>query len=332
MDVSVIIVNYKTPALLLRCVQSIVAHTKGVAYEVVVIDNHSEDNSRELLEANGLKVIWKDSGYNSGFARANNMGLKMAQGNYALLFNSDAFLQTDALTGLWNYYRQLETTQQKPGLLGCKIVNESGALLRGTHIGFPGIQKLVNANPFVIVLKRLLGNNSKQTQTTEAEKLHYVNHEADIISGACVFTNLNILKSEGLFLDEDFFLYSEDVEWSYRYKKNGYHNFFTADVEIVHQDSASTTIPQRKLNQIMIAEWLLMYKMHGRLYFTLYMQLLLFNRWLDFVLEKRDISKREKAGAAYGVFKKVFDKYYGFILQNYVHRKVEHPPFLKYEE
>jgi GT2 family glycosyltransferase len=334
MDVSVIIVNYKTPALLLRCVQSIVKHTKGVAYEVVVVDNHSEDNSRELLEAHGLKVVWKDSSYNSGFARANNMGLKMAQGNYALLLNSDAFLQNDALTGLWNYYRQLETTQQKPGLLGCKIVNERGALLRGTHIGFPGIQKLVNANPFVIVLKRLLGNNSKQTQTTEAEKLHYVNHEADIISGACVFTNLQVLKEQSLYLDEDFFLYSEDVEWSYRYKKKGFRHFFTSDTEICHTDSGSTTANSFKAMQMLISRWLFIYKAYGLFYYKLYMWLLRLNLFLDDLFYKEAKSSKAQVNAALKRQKEkaAWNKYASLIPSCYTRAPSSAQNFLAYVE
>lgn len=331
MDVSILIVNYKTPQLLLRCVQSIVAHTKGVSYEVIVVDNHSEDNSRALLQANGLSVIWKDVNYNSGFARANNIGLKTAQGNYVLLLNSDAFLNSDAVTGMWQYYRNLES-KYKTGLLGCKIVNESGKLLRGTHRGFPGIKKVVNANALVIRLKRLVGTDSKPKQSDEAEKLHYTNHEADIVSGACVFANLQTLKQEGLFLDEDFFLYSEDVEWSFRYRQKGYRNFFTAEVEIVHQDSASTAIPERKRAQIMIAQWLLILKMYGTTYFTVYMQMLRFNKWLDYLLEKKDISKGEKAAANYTRFKKVFDKYYSFIRQHYIGARNEQAPYLKYEE
>lgn len=332
--VSIVLVNYKTPDLLLRCVRSVYKYCNAELIEIIVVDNFSEDESLTLLEREFPQVQTLQMDYNSGFARGNNRGLRLAKGKYALLLNSDAFFNSDAVGGLIDYYIKLETNDN-PGLLGCHIVNEHGELLRGTHIGFPGIKKLVNANPIVIYLKKRLGvdiNAETQRSMNEQEKLHYQNHEADIVSGACVFFNLQVLKADNLFLDEDFFLYSEDVEWSNRYKKKGYKNHFTTHATIVHKDSGSSVVATNKRMQITISEWLLMLKIRGVIYYVAYMLFFRLNLWLDTLLANRyretvaDVATGEREEIA-----RVWNKYFLYIVKTYWLQKASNRPFLRYE-
>lgn len=332
--VSIVLVNYKTPGLLLRCVRSVYKHCSAEFIEVIVVDNFSEDDSLILLKKEFPQVKSIQMNYNSGFARGNNAGLHLAKGKYALLLNSDAFFNSDAVGGLLDYYIKLEANDN-PGLLGCHIVNEYGELLRGTHIGFPGIKRLMNANPIIIYLKKRLGvdiNAETQRSTNEQEKLHYQNHEADIVSGACVFFNLQVLKADNLFLDEDFFLYSEDVEWSYKYKGKGHKNHFTTHASIVHKDSGSSVVATNKRMQITISEWLLMLKIHGVIYYLVYMLLFRLNFWLDDLLANR--SRETVANVATGEreeIARVWNKYFLYIVKTYWLQKASNRPFLKYE-
>ena len=96
-NVSVIIVNYKTPELILDCLYTIYEQTKVVSFEVIIVDNDSQDNSQFVIQNQYPDVQWIQMNYNSGFARANNAGIKAAAGEYVLLLNSDTLILENAL-------------------------------------------------------------------------------------------------------------------------------------------------------------------------------------------------------------------------------------------
>jgi GT2 family glycosyltransferase len=139
--ISIIIVNYKTPQLLLECVRSIVDTTKELSYEIVIVDNHSEDESEILIATNFPNVKWINSGYNAGFARANNLGIKKSTGEFIFLLNPDTILSYDYLARMINYH-ELLSKKEKVGLLTARILSSvDNSLLVGTGIGFAGIKK-----------------------------------------------------------------------------------------------------------------------------------------------------------------------------------------------
>jgi glycosyltransferase involved in cell wall biosynthesis len=120
-DVSIIIVNYETPRLVKECVESVICQSRdGVAFEVIIVDNHSADGSVHWLrqELTGVFVI--ESKENLGFGRANNLGVSRARGEYVFLLNSDTILLTDVVGQLYHYsgIQSLGTTHQKPSDLG----------------------------------------------------------------------------------------------------------------------------------------------------------------------------------------------------------------------
>ncbi|HVV03782.1 MAG TPA: glycosyltransferase [Puia sp.] len=95
---SIIIVNYKTPELVIDCLRTVYAQAGRPDFEVIVIDNASGDDSRERILHAFPNVRWSDMGYNAGFARANNAGIRMSQGDTVLLLNSDTLVEGDAIT------------------------------------------------------------------------------------------------------------------------------------------------------------------------------------------------------------------------------------------
>src|SRR5688500_15595084 len=97
MDLSIILVNYKSPHLALDCIKSIYQETKKLSFEIIVVDNFSEDNSREVILQKYPAVIWIQMPYNAGFARANNAGIKAANGTYVLILNTDTIILDGAL-------------------------------------------------------------------------------------------------------------------------------------------------------------------------------------------------------------------------------------------
>lgn len=289
-NVSVVIVNYKTPDLVNKCIDSIKHYSTGFNYEIIVVDNDSHDNSRQQVTNKHVDITWIDAGYNSGFARGNNMGLRQATGQFALLINSDTRLEQNSIGYLLNFYQKNER-QLNLGLVGCRLISEERELLIGSHADFPSLMKVFNANPLVIRLNRLLKYDPdiKKTKNIQsARKTHYTNHKVSVVSGACVFFNREKLHLENLYLDEDFFLYSEDTEWSYRVHKAGYTNYFYGETEIVHFNSATTSKEKSKNKQIQLSEFFYFYKTCSRFLFTLYVLCLRFNFVLNHFLLKRN--------------------------------------------
>jgi len=283
--VSIVIVNYKTPVLLKDCVQSIVQHTKDVNFEIIIVDNNSEDESEQLLKLIFPEVKWLNTGYNAGFARANNLGIRNSTGEYILLLNPDTFIKEGFIEKMLAKYKQLSETQNL-GLLGCRIISSvDGSLLVGTGRGFHGLSKYLKANPLIIKFFSKYVEKKKY----DAEKMHYKNHKVDFVSGACVMIDRKKIESYKLYLDEDFFLYYEDVEWSFRIMKSGFINYFVSDIEVYHVNSASTEANPLKNKIILASEFLYLYKTLSSFQFWLLKQLLFVNYHLNsFILKRRN--------------------------------------------
>jgi len=294
-DISIIIVHYNTLELLQQCLDSILLESKNFSYEIIVVDNASSNNPKEIILKRYPDIVWIDAGYNSGFSRGNNMGLRHAKGEYGILLNSDTILERNALFELLIFYKKKQESLNL-GLLGCRLVDEKKELLIGSHIGFPRIYKALNANSLVVFTRKKLGQNIEKNKAKSRllkSEFHSKNHSVDIVSGACVFFNIEKLKKHDLYLDEDFFLYSEDVEWSHRYKKYGFKNYFLAETEIVHKNAGSSSIKENTSMQINLSEWLLFMKIYGKIAFILYAAILSFNFLLDnFFQLKNKIFKR----------------------------------------
>lgn len=154
MQLSIIIVHYKTPQLLLECVKSIYSNTTNVDFEVMIVDNDSQDNSEDLIKQHFKNTVWINSGYNAGFARANNTGIRAAKGEYILLLNPDSFIKDDFLKNMLYFY-QRKDTDGKLGLLGCRVISSiDGSLQVGSGLGFSSFKKHIKANPIYIYLTR----------------------------------------------------------------------------------------------------------------------------------------------------------------------------------
>lgn len=327
MDLSIIIVHYKTPLLLLECVRSINKNTVELDLEVIIVDNDSQDNSESLIKDEFKYCKWVNSGYNAGFARANNTGIKTAKGEYILLLNPDTYIKGDFLKNMLYFYKKKDEGG-KLGLLGCRIVSSiDGYLLVGSGIGFPSIKKYIKANPIYIYLTRnFAANKNKYDPQTK----HYQNHEIDFVSGACVMIKKSKIVNQNLYLDEDFFLYSEDVEWSYRVKQKGFYNYFCASLEVYHVNSASTKALDSKQAQMQISEYLYYYKtLNGFGYFLLG-KIIQFN----FYLSKKLLQRKKESSKLITIEKEefTFQKYFTLIPTIYKRKIDGGKNYLRYAE
>jgi hypothetical protein len=310
-------------------VQSIFETTKELRYEVIIVDNNSEDESEQIIKGLFPDVIWINSGYNAGFARANNIGIRMAIGKYIFVLNPDAIVTKDYLFKMMNYYEELSKTHQV-GLLTSRILSSiDHSLLIGTGKHFKGIKNELSKNPIIIKVGKVF-KISRGKPSYDAFTMHYLNHEVDFVSGACAMIKRKTLIDLNLFLDEDFFLYWEDVEWSYRIKKNGLKNFFFSDTEIFHVNSASTGKSKHRNAQVRISEFLYYSKRYNLPKFYFLGMLMRFNYFLNALLLKRN--KDDKALEALKFDKLLFNQYFYQVKKLHKGKKIIARPYLKYAE
>jgi hypothetical protein len=307
---SVIIVHYKTPDLLDLCVSSLFRYSDGVDLEVIVVNNDEDTSTRDRLIAKFPDLVWIEAGYNAGFSRANNMGIRKASRDYLLILNPDAEIKEGFLQKYLAFYIDKDRDGSL-GLVGCRVISSvDGSLSVGTGTGFPSIRKLIGANPLYIYFTR---SRPKKT-SYDASIMHYTTHEVDFVSGSCEMIKREKVVKNRLFFDEDFFLYSEDVEWSHRIKSRGLKNYFLGEVEVYHVNSASTGHSQAKLFQVQVSIYLYYLKAFGLLYYLMVGFVLWLNFTMDlYFLRKSNGAELSEVAAQYSVFK----KFYFLIIKNY---------------
>lgn len=234
-DVSIIIVNYKTPVLLKNCISSIFDKTEGVNFEIIVVDNDSNDGSDPLIKENFPSVNYLQSGSNLGFGKANNIGVKIAKGRNIFFLNSDTILLNNAIKILSDYLDE----NSNVGVCGGNLFDERLKHIHSFSPRFPGIYSELDA----IINGRL--SKLKQNTTLQYNTLNYPIQVA-YICGADMMVKATVLEEAGVF-DPDFFLYFEEAELSFRIKKQGYDLFNVPQAKIIHLEGASQTSSKSKI-------------------------------------------------------------------------------------
>ncbi|WP_028544012.1 glycosyltransferase family 2 protein [Paenibacillus taiwanensis] len=232
MDLSIIIVNYNTCELTQNCLDSIYKSVTNYSYEVILIDNASKDGSVEMLRdySNTMKLI--ENRGNLGFSKANNQGIKIAQGRHILLLNSDTIVQPDTFDIMVRFMDD----NPKVGTSGCKVILPDGKLDKACKRGFPtpsatfyyvsGLAKVFPKNPRINAYHR---GDLDEDQPTPI----------DCLIGAFMLVRREAIDQVGM-LDESFFMYGEDVDWCYRIKEAGWVNYYYPLTHIVHYKRASS--------------------------------------------------------------------------------------------
>lgn len=277
--VSIVIVNYNTCDLLRNCLKSIFNYSKEISIEIIVVDNASADKSGEMVQTEFPTVKWIQTGYNAGFARANNVGIRAATGQYVLLLNSDTEFFETTLSHSLRYHQESEA-KRPTGLTSCRMVDDTGKVLLNSNTDAPFFVKLWEGNPMVILFKSWFGIEYKNYLEIKTE-LHGKEHEALWIGGAFALFNAEIFKKHNFYLDEDFFMYAEDIEWCNRISEAGFRHFFHTETTVLHYDGGSPVVSKNKLAQITISVWLCLRKVKGLPYYLAYIGLFALNFLLD---------------------------------------------------
>ena len=223
MKLSIVIVSYNVRHYLDQCLESVLRATRDIDSEIFVVDNDSKDDTVAYLKqryAQQIKLI--ESNRNLGFARANNIAIKQSVGEYVLLLNPDTFVAENALTTVIDF---LDAHPQAGGA-GVMMHNADGSIARESRRAIP--------TPYVSFMK-MIGRSDR----------YYMSHlpwdspaRIEVLSGAFCMLRRQALNKAGL-LDEDFFMYGEDIDLSYRIMKSGYENWYIP-AHIVHYKGEST--------------------------------------------------------------------------------------------
>lgn len=244
MDVSIIIVNYNTCALLKNCLNSIYNNTKGISFEILVSDNNSSDDSMKMVLSEFPDVIFIENNKNLGFGAANNRALYKATGKYIFYLNSDTLLKNNAVKYFFDYWEN-SPFKTDIGSLGCNLTDQNGRISH-SYGNFPSAYSFLKntIHDFLSVSKYTLLYILFSDKIPLCKDLNPIKYfktgSVDYITGADLF----LLNDEYAFFDEHYFMYCEEIDLQYKLNKNNKKSLLINGPEIVHLKGASATIYQ----------------------------------------------------------------------------------------
>lgn len=226
LDLSIVIISWNARQYLLDCLASIRDTAAGIAHEVIVVDNASHDGSPEAVRAQFPDVRLIETGANLGFARGNNVGVRQARGRHVALINSDVIVLPGCLQALVAFM----DAHPRVGLAGPRVLNADRTLqpscrdvptlwtYLGTALGLGPLLERAPAEGAAGAPPRPVG----------------------ILSGCFWIARAESLKTVGL-LDEDFFMYGEDLDWCIRFQRAGWQRMYVPAAEAIHFGGASSS-------------------------------------------------------------------------------------------
>ena len=226
MRLSVVFLNYNTRDLTRQALSSVLAAVEGLAVEIFVVDNASVDGSADMVAEEFPQVKLICNAANVGFAAGNNVALRQVTGEYVLLINTDTIVRRDALRTMVEFLDE----HPEAGACGCKILDPDGTLQLDSRRGFPtplaafckmsGLSRFFPKHP-LIAHYHMTYLDPEQTA------------EVEVLSGSCMMVRKAAMDQVGL-LDEDYFMYGEDIDWCYRFHQAGWKIYYVPTTEIIH--------------------------------------------------------------------------------------------------
>jgi GT2 family glycosyltransferase len=223
-SVSVVVVTFNALPWIERALESVRGH------ETIVVDHGSTDGTLELVRErfSEARLIEQE---NKGLGGGSNAGMRVASGSYFLLLNSDAWALEDAVERLAAFADE----HPEAAVVGPRLLNPDGSLQRSVR-GFPSVWRLATEYLF---LRKLAPRSRALNSFYGAGFDHDEVREAEFLMGACLLVRREAADTVGLF-DEDFFMFSEETDWCYRFRQAGWHVLFTPEAEFVHVGGATT--------------------------------------------------------------------------------------------
>lgn len=229
-DVSVIIVNWNTAQLLVDVIDSLKSTTHATSFEVIVVDNASQDGSVEAVTQRHPDVVVIVNPDNFGFARANNIGFAMARGSALCLVNTDVIALDGAVDVLWDYLRN----HRHVAAVGPRTVDREGRLRLNVR-RFPSLRTTLGDDLHLNrVWPGVFAGRSLPSEAFEST------HAVDVLSGCFLMVRREAVSRVG-HLDEGFFFYGEDTDWAKRMHDAGWECVFHPQAQAIHFGGGSTS-------------------------------------------------------------------------------------------
>ncbi|OIQ30687.1 MAG: glycosyl transferase family 2 [Bacteroidetes bacterium MedPE-SWsnd-G2] len=244
MQLSVVILNYNVEHFLELCLKSVTNALKQIDAEIIVVDNKSSDGSCQMVEDKFPEVHLIANTQNFGFSKGNNIAVAQAKGAYVCILNPDTVVEENTFKSV------LKFMADKPnvGIVGCKLIDGLGRFLPESKRNVPKPK---------IAIKKLLGNTKGYyVNSLQANEIGYT----DVLVGAFMMVKKEVYDEVGGF-DEDYFMYGEDIDLSYRVIKNGYQNYYFGETAIVHFKGEST-LKDKQYAQRFFGAMHIFYKKH----------------------------------------------------------------------
>ena len=233
MKITVIIVNYNVKYFLEVCLHSVIRAAKNTKAEIIVVDNNSTDDSCSMIREKFPSVLLIENKDNKGFSKANNQGVAIAGGEYVLFLNPDTVMPEDFFDKTLAYM----DAHPQAGALGPRLIDGKGQFAPDAKKSFPslsvaifkttGINKLFSRSPY---FNKYYAVHIGERETAPVE----------VLSGCCMLIRRTAMDAAGGPFDEDYFMYCEDVDLSYRIQKAGYQNIYFPDADLIHYKGEST--------------------------------------------------------------------------------------------
>ena len=253
-DLTVSLVNTNNGAMLERCLRSIEQNANGITLQVIVVDNASTDDSRAMLAREFPHIVVLENAERLGFGASHNRALARGAGRYLIILNDDTEILPHCLETLVAFM----DAHADAGACGPRLINPDGSLQR-TANRFPTLLFGVFE---ALSLNRLLPNNPVLRENLYAGWDRNTTRAVDAVSGAALLIRRAAMAQIGL-LDENFFIYSEEVDWCYRLHRRGWKIYYVADAQTIHYGGQSTaTRAPKKFHDIYWNSFLYYYQKH----------------------------------------------------------------------
>lgn len=234
-DVSIIIVSWNTCDVLKNCLNSILRETQSHSYQIIVIDNDSKDGTQAMIRSNFPQIHLIENRENRGFAAANNQGLRVAQGRYCLLLNPDTLVLDGAIDKIIEYADH----HPEYAVVGCQVMEDENKVQQTCCQFHSALNTLIwlSGLSYLFPESRVFGRERMGWWKRDTEK------EVDVVSGMFMLVRREAIEQVGL-LDEDYFIYAEEVDWCFRFWKAGWKCVFAPVARILHLDGGGKSTSQ----------------------------------------------------------------------------------------
>ncbi len=232
MDLSIICVNWNSVDYLRECIASVFENTRGISFEIIVVDNASSQPGVDALKEDFPEVTIIKSTKNLGFAGANNLGFRHSTGAFVLLLNPDTKLISPAINMMLSRMKSLPDA----GIVGCRLLNTDLSVQLTAIQKFPTILNQVLDLEYLQLrwphcpLWEIAPLFSRDAELTKV----------DVISGACMLLRREVFEQVGMF-SEDYFMYAEDIDLNYKVKRAGFTNYYVGEASIIHHGGKSSS-------------------------------------------------------------------------------------------